>query len=342
MAAEVDQIVLDAADSYGDFITENFGTRTLSFSSGPGQFKFGLLSGPAAPFDLIEVFSEPQFDISGKMVGEQDFYRIQLTLRGDGITLRDGHETRTLDHITDFRQKTFRSVRFEPNSLAYVLQVPRVQIERTVGKYLGRDVPSPILFETDLRADNPPVTAWTGLIKTYAETWRSGLFTASPLAASHFQQLVLHGLVTAQPHSLSPLLTAQPATLMTEAVKRAARFCEDHAHEPISVTDLAIAARTSVRALQKGFRAQFGLSPLGYLRRVRLARVHEDLVAIRQGRATGSVTEVALRWGFVHLSRFAQFYREAYREAPSATVGLSGKRHRGAARIGYPPADRAR
>lgn len=316
VVSEPEQIVLDAADSYGDFITEHFGTRTLTFDFDPGQFKFKLLSGLAAPFQLIEVFSEPRFDISGKMVDEHDCYRIQLTLRGDGITLRDGHETRTLDHITDFRQETFRSVRFEPNSLAYVLQVSRVKIERTFREHLGKDTPAPILFETDLRADNPPVTAWTGLIKTYAETWRSGLFTASPLAASHFQRLVLHGLITAQPHSLSPLLVAQPAALGTETVKRAARFCEDHAHEPISVADMAVAARTSVRALQRGFRERFGLTPLAYLLRVRLGRVHADLVAIRQGRATGTVTEVAMRWGFVHLSRFAQTYRKTYGETP--------------------------
>ncbi|WP_431934031.1 helix-turn-helix domain-containing protein [Nonomuraea jabiensis] len=38
---------------------------------------------------------------------------------------------------------------------------------------------------------------------------------------------------------------------------------------------------------------------------------------------TGSettVTEVALRWGFTHLSRFASFYRETYGHAPSVTL----------------------
>lgn len=32
------------------------------------------------------------------------------------------------------------------------------------------------------------------------------------------------------------------------------------------------------------------------------------------------ITEVAMRWGFVHPSRFAQQYKQRYRELPSATV----------------------
>ncbi|MGQ3029508.1 MAG: helix-turn-helix transcriptional regulator, partial [Ferrovibrionaceae bacterium] len=75
---------------------------------------------------------------------------------------------------------------------------------------------------------------------------------------------------------------------------------------------------TSLRALQEGFRRFKGTTPMGYLRGVRLARVRAELTG--PGMADRSVTEIALRWGFTHLGRFAESYRAAYGETPSATL----------------------
>jgi len=74
----------------------------------------------------------------------------------------------------------------------------------------------------------------------------------------------------------------------------------------------------SVRTLHAAFQQQFGESPMSYLRRVRLDRVRSELV--RSDPATVRVTEVAMRWGFFHRSRFAQQYRDRFGELPSATL----------------------
>lgn len=55
-----------------------------------------------------------------------------------------------------------------------------------------------------------------------------------------------------------------------------------------------------------------------YLRRLRLEKVHEELSAAEPDLA--SVTEVATRWGFVHLGRFAAAYYRAFGEFPSETL----------------------
>jgi AraC-like DNA-binding protein len=51
---------------------------------------------------------------------------------------------------------------------------------------------------------------------------------------------------------------------------------------------------------------------------VRLEKVREDLARAEPG--TDSVTEVATRWGFLHLGRFAAAYRSAFGEHPSQTL----------------------
>lgn len=58
------------------------------------------------------------------------------------------------------------------------------------------------------------------------------------------------------------------------------------------------------------------MSPMAYLRQVRLARAHEDA---RRG-GVRSVAEVAHRWGFSHLGRFAAAYAARYGAVPSETL----------------------
>jgi transcriptional regulator GlxA family with amidase domain len=84
------------------------------------------------------------------------------------------------------------------------------------------------------------------------------------------------------------------------------------------VAELAAEVSLSVRSLQEGFRRSLDSSPMAYLRHLRLEKVHEELATAAPGMA--SITEVAARWGFVHLGRFAAAYRSEYAERPSDTM----------------------
>ena len=76
-------------------------------------------------------------------------------------------------------------------------------------------------------------------------------------------------------------------------------------------------ACVSPRTLEAAFKRQFGLSPLAYARRQRLLAAR---AALRDPACTLSVTQVALAHGFVHLSRFAAQYRQAFGVSPSDTL----------------------
>ncbi|MEU3775794.1 helix-turn-helix domain-containing protein [Streptomyces sp. NPDC032472] len=109
-------------------------------------------------------------------------------------------------------------------------------------------------------------------------------------------------------------LDATPDTL-----RRAVVFIEENAHAEIGLGHIAAAAHVTPRALQYAFRRHAGTTPLAYLRRVRLERAHEDLLAADTG-GGATVTTVAARWGFGHLGRFAAAYREVYGVPPSVTL----------------------
>jgi len=55
-----------------------------------------------------------------------------------------------------------------------------------------------------------------------------------------------------------------------------------------------------------------------YLRELRLERVHADLLGAAWESAT--VSQIARRWGFLYLGRFAASYREKFGRTPSETL----------------------
>lgn len=84
--------------------------------------------------------------------------------------------------------------------------------------------------------------------------------------------------------------------------------------------DLARHAHISTRSLYKGFQEHRGISPMGYVRQVRLQKVRDALLQARRAGQSISVTQVALDWGFGHLGHFTQAYRKQFNELPSQTL----------------------
>ena len=76
------------------------------------------------------------------------------------------------------------------------------------------------------------------------------------------------------------------------------------------------------RSLQAGFQRVLDTSPLAYLRDLRLRAVHVELTRPENFLP---VREVALKWGFTHMGRFAAQYREAFGVTPSETSRLAGE-----------------
>lgn len=80
--------------------------------------------------------------------------------------------------------------------------------------------------------------------------------------------------------------------------------------------DIARRAGVGIRRVQQSFQRYRGETPTEALRRIRLRRVHEDLLHKR----ADTVADAAVRWGFAHLGRFAAAYRREFGVSPSATL----------------------
>lgn len=102
-------------------------------------------------------------------------------------------------------------------------------------------------------------------------------------------------------------------------LRAAVAHIEAHAAEPVTIQELAAASGLSVRSVQESFRRVFDVSPLTYLRHVRLDRVREELLQAA-GPQAGAVGDVARRWGFAHLGRFSAAYAARFGEYPKETL----------------------
>lgn len=86
----------------------------------------------------------------------------------------------------------------------------------------------------------------------------------------------------------------------------------------ITIRDIAAASGVGPRALQYAFREHLDMTPLEYLRHLRLERAHRELVAADPARDT--VTSIAGRCGFSHPGRFSGEYKKAFGTEPSNTL----------------------
>ncbi|GAA4701114.1 AraC family transcriptional regulator [Phytohabitans rumicis] len=139
-----------------------------------------------------------------------------------------------------------------------------------------------------------------------------------PLIAGRLWQGVLTTLLLATAHQYRDDLASRVPPSRPRTVKRAIDAMEAEPERPFTVATLATIAGTSVRTLQEGFRRHVGLSPMAYLRQLRLARAHAHLCTADPHQET--VANVAHRWGFAHLGRFAAAYRAEYGQSPADTL----------------------
>jgi AraC-like DNA-binding protein len=139
----------------------------------------------------------------------------------------------------------------------------------------------------------------------------------NPDAAHGLERALIEALVgcfTARPRSQNSLAQGQHAIVM----RRFRRVVEENPEQPLYIPEICKAIRVSSRSLQACCHEHLGMGPKRYLvlRRMSLARR-----ALREAASDAtSVTDIATRFGFWQLGRFAVEYQSLFGESPSATL----------------------
>lgn len=163
----------------------------------------------------------------------------------------------------------------------------------------------------------PPMEAVRGLVLGFFDAMATD---PSPLAQAPAQHAFVSSLLGAIAAAADPGTDAMPAAATASARSRVVEFAKAHIlaqrETPLTVADLCGELGVSRRTLQYCFQEVLGVSPVQYLRAVRLNGVRREL---KRPRSSERVGDVAARWGFWHLSQFSADYRRMFGELPSET-----------------------
>jgi len=193
---------------------------------------------------------------------------------------------------------------------------------RTVAKVLTAMFDGPGLAKLDIAPILDLSTGLGGTLHQLARTIVSDMhgqqfLKNSPKAMVLMAEATLQLIFENVPHRLIDRLTGRQPDITPRHVQKAIDYMRANLHLPLTMIDVASAIGVSDRSLQLGFRRFRDTTPQAYLRQIRLEAVHLELASPEN---TLPVHEVALKWGFTHMGRFAAKYRATFGVYPSETA----------------------
>ena len=197
-------------------------------------------------------------------------------------------------------------------------------------KWLTVFVPTSLLFQSpqelefascarpQLLQPPPHVTRrFTSLVRRFLSSAESrSQLLDSPVALDCFQNELLTAtkdLFTGCQH-----LPCRNFVRWYGQTKSTLELAMSHPDQSLSISDLALQDGVPERTLRTAFQRCYGLSPVEYLRILRLHQARRLLLGSCQDETT--VTQIAFGLGFWDLGRFAGAYRQLFGERPSETL----------------------
>ena len=201
---------------------------------------------------------------------------------------------------------------------ALCVRVDMPAVEAALGRLLGDRTSGRVTFDPVMNTADGYGRSWADLLFSVNRQLAApgGSLLSQPLVAAPLADSMVNGFVLAstRPETLAgPVVTARLAT-----VRAAIDVIESEPQAPLTLSLLAQRCGVGPRTLQKAFQQHLGMSPMEYVRDVRLRRAHEELRTADP--VAESVAAVARRWGFAHLGRFAAAHEAKFGQKPLRTL----------------------
>lgn len=210
-------------------------------------------------------------------------------------------------------------LRWSADCRLYSVKVERLAFERELEAAYDAPGGAPLPLGATFGVAAGPGRSWIALIRMlHVELREMDGLTTLPWLLRRWRDLAISALAGAVEHSSGDGVRGQPTARRPRTVKRTLDAMHAEPGRSFTAAELAGIAGVGIRVLQESFRQHVGVPPLTYLRRLRLEGVHAELTRADKGEV--SVSEVAYRWGFTHLGRFAGAYRARYGISPSQTL----------------------
>jgi AraC-like DNA-binding protein len=191
-----------------------------------------------------------------------------------------------------------------------------IQVE--LSRLLGRDIVRPIDFDPMVNFDRGAGRIVKRLlVQLYEKAGQQSELAKYGPGMRQLELSLITLILEGLRHNYSKFVNGPERNIAPWQVRAVEEFIFANADQPLSLGNLAVIGGVSARSLQYTFRRHRGCSPMEFLRRIRFERVRGELLHPIHDT---TVTSAAMRWGFLHLGRFAVEYRARFNESPSATL----------------------
>jgi AraC-like DNA-binding protein len=272
---------------------------------------------------LLSYGDPVEVEVPGIDPAAQQSFVLQLMVTGLAHTIVDGgrplEQSRSIAHLAACELPL--RIRCQRDCRHFLVRIDRSVLEHAAEEFQQTvDWPDP---RAELSLDTSggrTLRRYVRYLVAEMDVSRRGEFTRCVARATE-QSLLAHILAALQPSppSRRRVGIGRPRSdQISDDVRRVTEFIEAHLQVDIGLHDIVASSGSSLRTLYRAFERVHGTSPMAYVRNRRLARAHAELVSADAREVR--VTDVALRWGFPHLSDFAIRYRERYGCLPSQTL----------------------
>lgn len=139
-----------------------------------------------------------------------------------------------------------------------------------------------------------------------------------PSVHEHYSQIVGNKMLSL----LSSNVVRNTGSASSISFERILQYIDQNVKSELSTEILADHARLSPRSLYALFERHLGVTPKQYVRQKKLERINACLKD--SSCFVRNLTELAIEFGFMHLGRFSESYRQQFGELPSDTLKQRG------------------
>jgi AraC-like DNA-binding protein len=299
------------SSDFGALFSRLFGNRYADTPPPPSNIIIGGVYGRHDGVSFRRMHYHGDFSVA--LPDPQDEITFVIPTAGK-IVFNHATESIGMEHVGLAIDKAdIRSMHFVDDHAHHGISINRQQLTERLSALLEKPVVQKIVFEPSVDLNTPAFQGLKALIDLATGTEFDALINSGTLMPSRLREMLIDAVLEAWPHNFTEALRGLAPCVAPRHVKVAMEFIQAHPQQLVSGVDLARLSHVSQRALQEGFRRFVGMSIVAYQRQVRLQRAYEALV---RGHA-GSVTEVALSFGFSNVGRFCQYFQSAYGVSPA-------------------------
>jgi AraC-like DNA-binding protein len=293
-------------------------------STDPKSLSLHQRVGRIGPLTTCEVVVDTDVGLDcGESCGS---YRLGLVRSGHAVMhYRDVAVVSKPGDATVYAPYGHLTIRWPPNSRIVAVKIDPYVVDDALSALVGRPVTSPVDFTPAISTTGAAGVTWIRMLSTLTnDLLRPHSVLRRPLVGLPAVDSLVRGLLFAADHRYRDAVAAEPKPVLPRSIRIAIDIIEAEAGLPLTVTTLATRSHISVRGLQDGFRRHLGVSPMTYLRQVRLHRAHRMLQQCDP--SVASVTSIAHQWGFTNVSRFGAAHTAHYGETPAVTLRRMARR----------------